>query len=388
MLYILLLYLHVMSKCFYNTRKDIAISNNNNHNKYTRIIKNTNIMRKILPLLWISIYISQSLSIQPDKNICSTSKFTLCFASTHIDKHFKVASLPKIDIYTNSDKAQYLSQFDIFYFFSCNILSIREFLILLVARYLSECYPEKNEYYNSYAFYYGALTAISDMYSNNITYYQYSRIDKRLKNIFSGYSEMLQNKNILFAVDSISEKDLFFIQFLTKPIAILVLDSSLSQKNLILQKENNLLCVLFLISPVETQKASRICFLYGGGSYKAFFVQKRNVFQRLVAYVISFIIILTFILSMVFIMYYQYIKRRRERREEHLTSAALAQLPLFFYKAEKTNEESCIICLEVFEETALCRALPCDHIYHSYCIDPWLTSRSAKCPYCRKKVET
>lgn len=47
----------------------------------------------------------------------------------------------------------------------------------------------------------------------------------------------------------------------------------------------------------------------------------------------------------------------------------------------------CIICFEKFLPTSICRILPCNHFYHSSCIDTWLISYSNRCPYCQKPVE-
>ena len=45
---------------------------------------------------------------------------------------------------------------------------------------------------------------------------------------------------------------------------------------------------------------------------------------------------------------------------------------------------SCCICLEMFEAEDVVRGLLCGHVYHSDCLDPWLTWRRACCPICKR----
>lgn len=40
----------------------------------------------------------------------------------------------------------------------------------------------------------------------------------------------------------------------------------------------------------------------------------------------------------------------------------------------------CAICLDRFIARQHLRALPCEHRFHSQCVDPWLTGVSASCP--------
>lgn len=50
-------------------------------------------------------------------------------------------------------------------------------------------------------------------------------------------------------------------------------------------------------------------------------------------------------------------------------------------------QTDCPICLEDFETSVTqVRELPCKHIYHLECIDPFLKTRSSLCPLCKKSV--
>ncbi|GMI96950.1 Arabidopsis Toxicos en Levadura 66 [Hibiscus trionum] len=47
------------------------------------------------------------------------------------------------------------------------------------------------------------------------------------------------------------------------------------------------------------------------------------------------------------------------------------------------RETGCSICLGVFEDEEMLKILPpCDHAFHSVCVDKWLGSQSS-CPLCR-----
>ncbi|KAK1829912.1 hypothetical protein QBC39DRAFT_119652 [Podospora conica] len=49
----------------------------------------------------------------------------------------------------------------------------------------------------------------------------------------------------------------------------------------------------------------------------------------------------------------------------------------------KQAAECCAICTEDFRPRAWVRRLPCKHIFHAQCIDPWLLEFSKTCPLCR-----
>lgn len=52
----------------------------------------------------------------------------------------------------------------------------------------------------------------------------------------------------------------------------------------------------------------------------------------------------------------------------------------------RNEPPSCSICIEYFIEEENVRILPCGHVYHQYCIDPWLLDFSSTCPLCRKTL--
>lgn len=50
----------------------------------------------------------------------------------------------------------------------------------------------------------------------------------------------------------------------------------------------------------------------------------------------------------------------------------------------KSVGDSCAICLDAIEDDDDVRGLTCGHAFHTVCLDPWLTSRRACCPLCKK----
>lgn len=47
------------------------------------------------------------------------------------------------------------------------------------------------------------------------------------------------------------------------------------------------------------------------------------------------------------------------------------------------DDDLCAICLETFEDGESLTGLPCRHSFHTECIRPWLSSKSALCPMCK-----
>eukprot|EP00924_Labyrinthula_sp_SR-Ha-C_P004625 maker-scaffold_1-snap-gene-6.4-mRNA-1 protein AED:0.00 eAED:0.00 QI:140/1/1/1/1/1/2/159/576 len=48
--------------------------------------------------------------------------------------------------------------------------------------------------------------------------------------------------------------------------------------------------------------------------------------------------------------------------------------------------DNCVICLSEFNLDDYATVLPCKHIYHKECIEPWLTNKSSLCPICKQSI--
>ncbi|KAM5316453.1 LOW QUALITY PROTEIN: E3 ubiquitin-protein ligase RNF149 [Glossophaga mutica] len=100
------------------------------------------------------------------------------------------------------------------------------------------------------------------------------------------------------------------------------------------------------------------------------------------------------IISLVWLIFY-YIQRflyigsqfgNQSHRKE--TKKVIGQLPLYTIKHEEkgidVDAENCAVCIENFVKDII-RILPCKHIFHRMCIDPWLLDHRT-CPMCKLDV--
>jgi len=82
----------------------------------------------------------------------------------------------------------------------------------------------------------------------------------------------------------------------------------------------------------------------------------------------------------------RFMRNRRNLRNSRLPKESLKSIPTKKFK--KGDEyDICAICLEEFEDGDKLRILPCNHVYHCKCVDPWLTGGKRSCPVCNRPVE-
>lgn len=57
-------------------------------------------------------------------------------------------------------------------------------------------------------------------------------------------------------------------------------------------------------------------------------------------------------------------------------------LPTYCYQKKVGSDDQCTVCLNSLKHKDVLRRLPCQHCFHTGCIDEWL-SRKSQCPMCR-----
>uniref|UniRef100_A0A803TJJ8 E3 ubiquitin-protein ligase RNF181 n=1 Tax=Anolis carolinensis TaxID=28377 RepID=A0A803TJJ8_ANOCA len=59
----------------------------------------------------------------------------------------------------------------------------------------------------------------------------------------------------------------------------------------------------------------------------------------------------------------------------------------WFHKGSVEKGLKCPVCLLEFEEGEVARRMPCQHLFHSGCLLPWL-GKTNSCPLCRHELPT
>ncbi|XP_061737053.1 RING finger protein 150a isoform X1 [Nerophis ophidion] len=109
---------------------------------------------------------------------------------------------------------------------------------------------------------------------------------------------------------------------------------------------------------------------------------------------ISFIILM--IISLAWLVFY-YIQRfryvnardRNQRRLGDAAKKAISKLQVrTIKKGDKETDrdfDSCAVCIEAYKPSDVIRVLPCRHVFHKHCVDPWLHDQQT-CPMCKMNI--
>ncbi|XP_043091379.1 RING finger protein 150a isoform X2 [Puntigrus tetrazona] len=109
---------------------------------------------------------------------------------------------------------------------------------------------------------------------------------------------------------------------------------------------------------------------------------------------ISFIVLM--IISLAWLVFY-YIQRfryanardRNQRRLGDAAKKAISKLQVrTIRKGDKETEsdfDNCAVCIEDYKPNDVVRILPCRHVFHKNCVDPWLQDHRT-CPMCKMNI--
>ncbi|KAK3596639.1 hypothetical protein CHS0354_039816 [Potamilus streckersoni] len=91
-----------------------------------------------------------------------------------------------------------------------------------------------------------------------------------------------------------------------------------------------------------------------------------------------------FVVMLCFVLF-RWCRDFRKKKKSRLSANHLKKIPTKKFKKGDVYD-ACAICLDDYEEGDKLRLLPCSHVYHCACVDPWLTKNKRSCPVCKRKV--
>nr|CDJ96707.1 Zinc finger domain containing protein [Haemonchus contortus] len=106
---------------------------------------------------------------------------------------------------------------------------------------------------------------------------------------------------------------------------------------------------------------------------------------------ISFIILMVISLAWLVFYYvqrfrYAHAKDRLQRRLFNAARKALMRIPTRCLKVgDPELDIDCAVCIDPYQTGDVVRTLPCRHVYHKSCIDPWLLEHRT-CPMCKADI--
>lgn len=163
-------------------------------------------------------------------------------------------------------------------------------------------------------------------------------------------------------------------------------------------EDNNEKIVSVIISKENGKKLTEVYYKYeekidcniNPGTH---YVDKRwKVSKTSVLFVlVSFILLMC--ISLAWLVFY-YVQRFRhiyhsDRKEKQLLTAAKKAISKLkthpFSAATHEEDDTCAVCLESYKDGETLRELPCIHLFHKSCIDPWLLYHRT-CPMCKSNI--
>ncbi|VVA09904.1 PREDICTED: receptor homology region [Prunus dulcis] len=107
---------------------------------------------------------------------------------------------------------------------------------------------------------------------------------------------------------------------------------------------------------------------------------------------ISFLVILGILIIAIFAPRHWLYSQGRNQLPKSVDTKIVEALPCFTFSStglgECHSEETCAICLENYKDEEILKVLPCQHEFHSSCVDSWLTKWGTFCPVCKHDMRT
>ncbi|KAJ8764491.1 hypothetical protein K2173_006231 [Erythroxylum novogranatense] len=83
---------------------------------------------------------------------------------------------------------------------------------------------------------------------------------------------------------------------------------------------------------------------------------------------------------------------RSNFQSKNIDTRMVEALPCFTFWSGRSSDshcrETCAICLEDYKDGEVLKVLPCQHEFHSSCVDAWLTKWGTFCPVCKFDMKT
>ncbi|XP_050376136.1 receptor homology region, transmembrane domain- and RING domain-containing protein 1 [Argentina anserina] len=102
---------------------------------------------------------------------------------------------------------------------------------------------------------------------------------------------------------------------------------------------------------------------------------------------LSFMVILGILLIAIFAPRHWLFSQGRNQLPKSVDTKVVEALPCFTFNSARLGEchsdETCAICLENYKDGEILKVLPCQHEFHSSCVDLWLTKWGTCCPVCK-----
>ncbi|KAG8438971.1 hypothetical protein GDO86_005234, partial [Hymenochirus boettgeri] len=123
--------------------------------------------------------------------------------------------------------------------------------------------------------------------------------------------------------------------------------------------------------------------------------QPKNLSRGSLVFVsISFIVLM--VISSAWLIFYFIQKIRytstRDRNQRRLGDAAKKAIGKLTTRTVKKGDKEtdpdfdhCAVCIESYKQNDIVRVLPCKHVFHKVCVDPWL-SEHCTCPMCKLNI--